>query len=116
MAVIGIWLLVWAIVGVTLFLTVETAQRYIYEERVDLLAWRVVAISPILAALLVQWPLSFPDMFYSAALWFHAVIWVTACLLCFRFQPIHAVGVGIIALMLFGPVASYVVVTMGGAG
>ncbi len=116
MTAIGIWLLVWAIVAVALFVTVDTAQRYIYEERVDLLAWRVVAISPVLAAALVQWPLAFPDMFYDPALWLQVGLWIVACLLCFRFQPIHAVGVGTLSLMLFGPLASYLVLTLASAG
>ena len=114
MATVGLWLCVWAILAVALYVTVDVAQRYIYEGRVDLLSWRVVAVSPFLAAALVHWPLQFPDMFYTGQLWLHVALWVTACFLCFRFQPLHALGVGALSVLLIGPIASYVVVTLGG--
>ncbi len=107
------WLIVWAIVAVGLYLAVTVSAGALFDIPVELVPWRVVAVSPFLALAMVRWPLVFPDMFYNLGpLVGHALLWVLTFILAFRFPLGYGVGVALISLLLIGPVASYTVVSL----
>jgi hypothetical protein len=97
------WLIAWVMVATVLYIVVDVGQRYIYEERVELLLWRVLAVSPVLAAALVLYQVPFEDLLYTAALPSQGVFWFLACWLAFRFQLGHAAGVGFLTAVLVCP-------------
>jgi hypothetical protein len=101
------WFITWVILAVVFFIAADSMQRYLYEAVVEKLAWRVLAVTPILAAVLVAWPLPFQEMFFSLSRMFlQAVLWFLACWLGLRFLLPHAAAAGIIAVMTIAPVAS----------
>lgn len=101
------WLVTWVILGVVFFVAVEAIQRYLYEAAVDRIAWRVLAVTPILAAVLVAWPLPFQDLFFNFVRAFaQAVLWFLAYWLALRFQWRHALAAGLIAVVTIAPITS----------
>jgi len=101
------WLITWVILGVVFFVAGEASQRYLYEVAVDRIAWRVVAVTPVLAAVLVAWPLPFEDLFSSFARTIaQATLWFLACWLALRFQWRHALAAGLLAVVTIAPITS----------
>ena len=101
------WALTSVVLAVVLFLIADQAQRYLYETVVDRLPWRVFALTPLLSAALVRWPLPFQDLFFniSSAL-LQAILLFIACWLGLRFQWPHAAVAGILVVAVIAPVAS----------
>lgn len=113
MGVFLTWLLVWAIVAVGLYLAVSLASSALFDTTIELLPWRVAAVSPFLALAVVRWPLLFPDMFYDLMpLIGHLILWTLAFVLAFRFPLGYGVGVAAITLLLLVPAASYTVASL----
>jgi hypothetical protein len=101
------WFVTWVILAVVFFVAADSIQRFLYETVVEKLAWRVLAVTPILAAVLVAWPLPFQEMFFSLSrMLLQVVLWFLACWLGLRFLLPHAVAAGILAVMTIAPVAS----------
>jgi hypothetical protein len=100
-------LITWVILGVVFFVAGEAIQRYIYETAVDRIAWRVLAVTPILAAVLVTWPLAFQDLFFNLVRTVaQAILWFLACWLALRFQWRHALAAGLLAVVTIAPITS----------
>ena len=101
------WLITWLVLAVVFFVAADQIQRYLYEAPVDRLAWRVMGLTPLLAAVLVKWPLTFDKMLdHVLDMAVQAIVWFLACWLGLRFQWQHAAAAGIIAVMTIAPVAS----------
>ncbi len=101
------WFVTWVILAVVFYGAAESIQRYLYETPVDHLAWRVVAVTPLLAAVLVKWPLPFDALFFNLTITFaQAILWFLACWLALRFQWQHAAAAGLIAVATIAPLAS----------
>lgn len=113
MEVFIVWLIVWAIVGVGLYIAVSLASNTLFDTPIELLPWRVLAVSPFLAVAMVRWPLVFPDMFYNLVpLLGHLLLWTLAFVLAFRFPLGYGIGVAALSLLLLGPIASYTVASI----
>jgi len=101
------WFVTWVILGVVFYFAAEQIQRAIYETAVDRLAWRVLLVTPLLAAVLVKWPLPFQNIFFNMLVTLgHAVLWFLASWLALRFQWQHAAAAGLIAVVTIAPVTS----------
>jgi len=101
------WVITWVILAVVFLVAAESIQRYLYESSVERIAWRVLAVTPILAAVLVKWPLPFQNLFFNFGTALpQAILWFLACWLALRFQWQHAAAAGLIAVVTIAPVAS----------
>lgn len=101
------WLITWVILAVVFFVAAESIQRYLYETPVEKIGWRVMAVTPWLAAALVGLPLPFDQLFFSFTYTvLHATLWFLACWLALRFQWQHAAAAGLIAVVTIAPVTS----------
>ncbi len=101
------WAITWVILAVVFWFAAEWIQRYLYETTVERIGWRVLAVTPILAAVLVKWPLPFQNLFFNLGITLaQAALWFLACWLALRFQWQHAAAAGLIAVVTIAPVAS----------
>ena len=101
------WLITWVILAVVFFVAAESIQRYLYETPVEKIAWRVMGVTPWLAAALVGLPLPFDQLFFNFTYTVvHATLWFLACWLALRFQWQHAAAAGLIAVVTIAPVTS----------
>ena len=101
------WLITWVILAVVFFVAAEAIQRYLYETPVERIAWRVMGVTPWLAAALVGLPLPFDQLFFSFTYTVvHATLWFLACWLALRFQWQHAAAAGLIAVVTIAPLTS----------
>ncbi len=111
------WALTWCILFVVFLVVADTLQRYFYDLVVDRLAWRVLLVSPILAAVLVCWPLSFEDVFMKpGSTLLQMLIWFVTCWLALRFQWAHAAVLAIVSVALAVPVTSSTIESLFGRG
>ena len=102
------WLITWVVLAVVFFVAADQIQRYLYETPVDRLAWRVMGLTPLLAAVLVKWPLPYDQMFFNLSnTLVQALLWFLVCWLGLHFQWRHAAAAGLIAVMTIAPVASW---------
>lgn len=101
------WVITWVILAVVFWFAAEWIQRYLYETAVERIGWRVLAVTPVLAAVLVKWPLPFENLFFNLGITLaQAVLWFLACWLALRFQWQHAAAAGLIAVVTIAPVTS----------
>jgi hypothetical protein len=101
------WAITWLILSVVFWVAAEAIQRYLYETSVDRIGWRVVTVTPLLAAALVGLPLPFDKLFFNFShTLVHAALWFLACWLALRFQWQHAAAAGLIAVVTIAPVTS----------
>lgn len=101
------WAITWLILAVVFWFAAEWIQRYLYETAVERLGWRVVIVTPLLAAALVGMPLPFDRLFFNFSHTIvHAALWFLACWLALRFQWQHAAAAGLIAVVTIAPVTS----------
>ena len=101
------WFITWVILAVVFYVAADQIQRALYEVPIEKLAWRVMFVTPLLAAALVKWPLPFQNIFFNMfATACQAVLWFLACWLALRFQWQHAAAAGLIAIVTIAPVAS----------
>jgi hypothetical protein len=101
------WAITWLILSVVFWVAAEAIQRYLYETAVDRIGWRVVTVTPLLAAALVGLPLPFDKLFFNFSHTIvHAALWFLACWLALRFQWQHAAAAGLIAVVTIAPVTS----------
>jgi hypothetical protein len=101
------WSITWVILAVVFFVAAESIQRYLYESSVEKIGWRVMAVTPWLAAALVGLPLTFDLRYFHFTYWvLHAVLWFLASWLALRFQWQHAAAAGLIAVVTIAPVTS----------
>jgi len=102
---------------VVFLVVADTLQRYFYDMVVDRLAWRVLLVSPILAAVLVRWPLSFEDVFMKPGpTLLQVLLWFVACWLALRFQWGHAAVLAVVSVALAVPIASFTIESLFGRG
>jgi uncharacterized membrane protein YvlD (DUF360 family) len=101
------WLITWVILAVVFFVAAESIQRYLYESSVEKIAWRVMGVTPWLAAALVGLPLPFDQLIFNFTYTVvHATLWFLACWLALRFQWQHAAAAGLIAVVTIAPITS----------
>jgi hypothetical protein len=101
------WSITWVILAVVFYVAAESIQRYLYETPIEKIGWRVVAVTPWLAAALVGLPIPFDQLFFSFTYTVvHATLWFLACWLALRFQWQHAAAAGLIAVVTIAPVTS----------
>jgi hypothetical protein len=101
------WAVTWVILTVVFWFAAEWIQRYLYETAVDRIGWRVLTVTPFLAAALVGLPLPFDRLFFNFSHTIvHASLWFLACWLALRFQWQHAAAAGLIAVVTIAPVTS----------
>jgi len=101
------WFITWVILAVVFFVAAESIQRYLYETPVEKLAWRVLAVTPFLAAVLVKWPLPFQNIFFNMTVTAgQSILWFFAFWLALRFQWQHAAVAALVAIVPIGSVTS----------
>jgi hypothetical protein len=101
------WSITWVILAVVFFVAADSIQRYLYETPIEKIGWRVMAVTPWLAAALVGLPLPFDQLFFNFTYTVvHATLWFLACWLALRFQWQHAAAAGLIAVVTIAPVTS----------
>ena len=113
-AILGLlapFVLYWIIFFVVCFAVVEYGQTYLYDEATPSAGLKVAGGSAILAALLTWTRTEFHTMFTADLIWtvLLAVVAFAVFTLIFRFQPWHALPIGLIAVLLFSGTATMAV-------
>jgi len=110
-----IWpfLIYWLVMFVACFVVVEIAQDQLYDQ-VTPRAGLKVASGSLLIALLLTWlkargePVSYESMFTSNFAWtvLQGIVWFGVFTLIFQFHPWHALGLGIITMVMVSGLAT----------
>ena len=99
------------ILYVVCFLVVSQGQDALYDEATPGFPWKVAAGSLLLAAMLTKTRSSFATMFTDDITWtvLQAILWVGVFMLIYRFQPWHALGIGLATMLILTGLASMAV-------
>jgi hypothetical protein len=110
-----IWpfLIYWLVMFVACFVVVEVAQDQLYDE-VTPRAGLKVASGSLLIALLLTWlkargePVSYESMFTSNFAWtvLQGIVWFGVFTLIFQFHPWHALGLGLVTMVMVSGLAT----------
>jgi hypothetical protein len=110
-----IWpfLIYWLVMFVACFVVVEVAQDQLYDQ-VTPRAGLKVAGGSLLIALLLTWlktrgtPASYESMFTENIAWtvLQGIVWFGVFTLIFQFHPWHALGLGIITMVMVSGLAT----------
>jgi len=104
-----IWpfLIYWLVMFVVCYITVEIGQDQLYDEVTPRAGLKVAAGSLVLAALLTTlraygFAASFESMFTTNIGWtlLQGIVWFVVFMLIFQFHPWHALGLGIVTMLL----------------
>lgn len=104
-------LVYWVVLYVACYITVEFAQNYLYDE-VTPLPWLKVGIGTLLmAAMLTYFKTGFDTILTADFGWsvLQAMVWFAIFTLIFRFQPIHALAIGVCAFFILAGTATLAV-------
>jgi hypothetical protein len=102
------FLIYWLIVFVGCYVVVEYSQNYLYDEPTPGFGLKLAVGTAILAGLLVWTRTSFDTMFTSELpkTVLTGIVWFAIFTLVFRFQPQHAVAIGLATMLLLTGVAT----------
>ena len=92
----------WLLLFVACYLIVEFAQNYLYDETTPKVGLKILGGSFLLALLLTYTRSSFDTMFTSEIHFtvLQALAWFVVFMFIFRFQPLHAAAIGIVAMII----------------
>jgi len=116
-----IWalLIYWLVVFVGCYVVVEIGQDQLYDQVTPRVGLKVAGGSLILALVLTAFyakglPVSYESMFTTSLIWtvFQAIIWFGVFTLIFQFHPWHALGLGIMTMLLVSGLATMGVESM----
>jgi hypothetical protein len=100
-------LIYWLVLFVVCFVLVEIGHDQLYDEVPRYSGWKVAGGSLLLAALLTGlraygFPASFESMFTTNIGWtlLQGVVWFLVFMFVFQFHPWHALGLGIVTMLL----------------
>jgi uncharacterized membrane protein YdcZ (DUF606 family) len=110
---IGPLLVYWLVMFVACFVVVEVGQDQLYDQ-VTPRAGLKVASGSLLLALLLTWlkvrgePASYDSMFTSNFAWtvLQGIVWFGVFTLIFQFHPWHALGLGLVTMVLVSGLAT----------
>ena len=115
MALTLVWtlLIYWLVVFVACFVVVEIGQDQLYDQVTPRAGFKVLAGS-LLIAMLLTWfkyrntPASFESMFTTNIMWtvLQGIIWFVVFMFVFQFHPWHALGLGIMTMLLVSGLAT----------
>jgi hypothetical protein len=111
--IVGSLLVYWLVMFVACFVVVEIGQDQLYDE-VTPRAGLKVAAGSLLIAMLLTWlkvkgfAASYDSMFTTNIAWtvLQGVVWFGVFTLIFQFHPWHALGLGIITMLLVSGLAT----------
>jgi hypothetical protein len=113
MAIVWPLLIYWLVIFVACFVVVEVAQDQLYDEVTPRAGLKVTCASLVIAMLLTALryfgvPASFESMFTSNIAWtlLQGVVWFTVFTLILQFHPWHALGLGIVTMIMVSGLAT----------
>jgi hypothetical protein len=101
-------LIYWLVAFVGCFVIVEIAQDQLYDQLTPHAGFKVALSAVILAVLMTCFEPSFESMFTTNFLYtiFQGMIWVGVFMLILQFHPWHALGLGIMTMLLVSGLAT----------
>ena len=119
MGIIGVFLIYWLVVFVGCYVVIEIGQDQLYDEVTPRVGLKVTAGSFLLALMLTIFyrsdlPASFESMFTTNIMWtvLQGIIWFVVFMFVFQFHPWHALGLGIMTMLLVSGLATMGVESM----
>jgi len=113
MGIIGVFLIYWLVVFVGCYAVIEVAQDQLYDEVTPRVGLKVTAGSLLLAAMLTIFyradlPVSYESMFTTNIMWtvLQGIVWFGVFMLIYQFHPWHALGLGIMTMLLVSGLAT----------
>jgi hypothetical protein len=113
MTIVWSLLIYWLVLFVACFVIVEIGHDQLYDEAPPRAGLRVAGGSLVLAALLTAlraygFPASFESMFTSNIGWtlLQGVVWFLVFMFVFLFHPWHALGLGVVTMVLISGLAT----------
>jgi hypothetical protein len=107
MAFIGAFLVYWLVIFVACYVVVEFGQDQLYDEVTPRVGLKVTGGSLLLALMLATFhargsAASFDSMFTTNIVWtvLQAIVWFGVFALVFQFHPWHALGLGLMTMLL----------------
>ncbi|WP_435016453.1 hypothetical protein TA3x_004019 [Tundrisphaera sp. TA3] len=96
------------------YIITEYGQNYLYDESTPALGLKIGVGTAILAGLLTWTRTNFLTMFTDEIIWttLQAIVWFAVFTLIFRFQPWHAAGIGLPAMLILTGLATLAVDSM----
>jgi hypothetical protein len=111
----AIWalLIYWLVVFVGCYVVVEIGQDQLYDQVTPHVGLKVAGGSFLLALVLATFyakglPVSYESMFTTGIMWtvLQAIIWFGVFTLIFQFHPWHALGLGILTMLMISGLAT----------
>ncbi len=106
-------LIYWLVLFVVCFMLVEIGHDQLYDQATPRAGWKVAGGSLALAALLTAlraygFPASFESMFTTNIGWtvLQGVVWFLVFMFIFQFHPWHALGLGVVTMILVSGLAT----------
>lgn len=106
-------LIYWLVLFVVCFVLVEIGHDQLYDQVTPRAGWKVMGGSLVLAALLTAlraygFPASFQSMFTTNIGWtlLQGVVWFLVFMFIFQFHPWHALGLGVVTMILVSGLAT----------
>ncbi len=117
LAIVLPFLVYWLILFVACFLVVEYGQTYLYDETTPAMGLKVGLASFLLAALLTWTRTSFDTMLTSeiGTTVLQGIVWFAVFTLVLQFHPKHALGIGIVTMLIVAGFATLAVNSMPGS-
>ena len=111
MGLFGAFAIYWVVMFAACYIVVEYGQSYLYEETTPSAGFKVMLGSAMLAILLTWTRTDFFTMFTSEIRWtvLVAIAAFGVFTLIFRFQPWHALPIGLFAVLLISGTATMAV-------
>jgi len=113
MWILGAFVVYWLVVFVGCYAVIEIAQDQLYDEVTPRVGLKVTAGSFLLAAMLTLFyranlPASFESMFTTNIMWtvFQGIVWFGVFMFIYQFHPWHALGLGIMTMLLISGLAT----------
>jgi hypothetical protein len=113
MTIVWPLLIYWLVMFVTCFVIVEIGHDQLYDQATPRAGLKVAGGSFLLAALLTTlrakgFPASFDSMFTTNIGWtlLQGVVWFLVFMFVFQFHPWHALGLGVVTMLLVSGLAT----------
>ncbi len=97
-----VFLVYWLLIFVSNYVLVEYGQNYLYDESTPRFSLKVAGGSFLLALLAWRLRPAFDTMFTTAVHWtaLQAIAWVVVFTVLYQFHPQHALGIGLLAMVI----------------
>jgi hypothetical protein len=105
------FILNWLVLFVACYIVTEYAQYYLYDEATPGVGWKSALAAAILAAVLTWTRTSYDTMLTSelGKTVIQAIVWFAVFTLVLRFHPWHALGLGVVTMLLIAGLATLAV-------